>query len=113
MKPTPLSRFAVFAALALAGFAAHADDIDIYTGNASGAPPNLLVIFDNSAAADGKLPATLTCPAVPNPGGPALPAATINDPTKNFGFEQCGMYDAVQSILVDPVLLGRINLGLR
>ena len=88
-----------FAALALASLGARADDIDIYTGLQSGAAPNLLIILDNSAAADAS--STFTCTTL-----------KVNDPTKNLGFEQCGLYNAVSALGNDPVLKGNINLGL-
>lgn len=83
----------------LASFPARADDIDIYQGTASGASPNLLIVLDNSAAADAS--SSFTCAAL-----------TVNDPTKNLGFEQCGLYSAVKAISTDASLNGNVNLGL-
>jgi len=97
-KLNSVSRLAAAAMLALTGLAAHADDIDIYAGTFSGDIPNLLIILDNSAASDAS--STYTCSAM-----------TPNDPTKNLGFEQCGLYSAVNSISGTD-LQGAVNLGL-
>jgi len=104
-KLTSLSRRAVGATLVLAGFAAHADDIDIYAGTTSGGIPNLLMILDNSAAAD----ATSSYQCKDSAGNVIL---AVNDPSKNLGFEQCGLYAAVKSITSDSTLKNNINLGL-
>lgn len=98
-KPAPLWQLGALAVLVLASTGARADDIDIYQGTASGAAPNLLMILDNSAAADAS--STFTCSNL-----------SVNDPTKNLGFEQCGLYGAVQSIASDASLNGNVNLGL-
>ena len=93
---------AVALAAALAAGTARAEDIDIYQGKTTGGKPNLLIILDNAAAANADGP-TLTCDA---------PGLTVNDPMKNFGFEQCGLYTAVQSLGSNTDLLGNVNLGL-
>lgn len=98
-RPSKWAARALFAVLALAGAGARADDIDIYQGIQSGVAPNLLIILDNSAAADAS--STFSCTTL-----------TVNDPGKNLGFEQCGLYNAVSAIGKDPVLNGNINLGL-
>ena len=88
--------------LALAGLAAsgvRAEDIDIYQGNAVGGTPNLLIILDNAAAANANT--TFTCSAL-----------TVSDPGTNFGFEQCGLYGAVQGLSQNATLKGNLNLGL-
>jgi type IV pilus assembly protein PilY1 len=85
--------------LALVGVAIHAEDIDIYQGVGTGSPPNLLLILDNSAAADAS--STFTCSAL-----------TVNDPGKNLGFEQCGLYSAISAITDSTALKDHINLGL-
>lgn len=99
MKASQLKKWTVLMALALAGLAARAEDIDIYQGGQTGGPPNLLIILDNAAAASAS--SSYTCTA----------AVTVNDPDKNLGFEQCGLYDAVSSIKGSS-LEGNINLGL-
>jgi type IV pilus assembly protein PilY1 len=98
-RPSNFWRLGALALVALAGTGARADDIDIYQGTTSGAAPNLLMILDNSAAADAS--STFTCPGL-----------TVNNPTKNLGFEQCGLYSAVKSVGTDAALNGNINLGL-
>ncbi|RZL89613.1 MAG: pilus assembly protein PilY [Variovorax sp.] len=97
--PFSFSRLSIPALLALAAFAAQAEDIDIYQGIAAGAAPNMLIVLDNSAAADAS--SSFTCSSL-----------TVNDPGKNLGFEQCGLYSAVSSIGNDASLNGNINLGL-
>ncbi|HKX41949.1 MAG TPA: pilus assembly protein PilY, partial [Burkholderiaceae bacterium] len=92
-------RVAGAALLLLASFAAQADDIDIYQGITGGGIPNMLIILDNSAAADAS--SSFQCSAL-----------TVNDPTKNLGFEQCGLYSAIQGIGSNAQLNGNISLGL-
>lgn len=94
-----LPRIGALALLALVTLAAHAEDIQIYQGTAGGTAPNMLIILDNSAAADAST--SFTCSSL-----------TVNDPGKNLGFEQCGLYSAVNSIGTDAALNGNINLGL-
>ncbi|MBO9646964.1 MAG: pilus assembly protein PilY [Variovorax sp.] len=94
------------ALLTLTGAVAHAEDIDIYQGISTGGSANLLVVLDNAAAADAK--STYTC-SLQTPAGAAF---TVNDPTKNLGFEQCGLYGAVKGLGADASLNGKINLGL-
>ena len=87
--------------LALCALQGHTEDIDIYNGVQSNAPPNLLMILDNSAAADSSVN-SFTCPVanLPFDGG------------KVFGIDKCAIYNAVSSIVSNPVLYGNINLGL-
>lgn len=93
------SRVCALALLALAPLVAVAEDIDIYQGTTSGTAPNLLIFLDNSAASDAS--STFTCTSL-----------TVNDPGKNLGFEQCGLYSAVSGIATNSALNGNINLGL-
>jgi len=98
-KPSNFWQLGALALLALASAGARADDIDIYQGTASGSAPNLLMILDNSAAASAS--SSFTCPDL-----------TVKDPSKNLGFEQCGLYSAVKSVATDASLNGNISLGL-
>ncbi|HSV61505.1 MAG TPA: PilC/PilY family type IV pilus protein [Variovorax sp.] len=83
----------------LGGGAAHAEDIDIYQGTTTGGAPNLLIVFDNAAAASAS--SSFTCDSL-----------TVNDPGKNLGFEQCGLYSAVKALGADASLNANLNLGL-
>jgi type IV pilus assembly protein PilY1 len=99
MRPTYFFRLGAAALLSLAGAAAQAEDIDIYQGTTSGGAPNMLIILDNAAAASAS--SSFTCPGL-----------TVNDPSKNLGFEQCGLHSAVSAIGTNAALNGNINLGL-
>ncbi len=92
-------RLGALALIALSGAGARAEDIDIYQGTASSGAANLLIILDNSAAASAS--STFPCSALP-----------VNDPNKNLGFEQCGLYAAVRSLGTNTSLNGNLNLGL-
>lgn len=88
--------------LSMGAQCASADDIDIYTGSTvNGAASNLLIILDNAAAWDANQ--TFTCT------GFTVPASNVG---KNSGFEQCGLYNAVNAISSSSSLLGNIKLGL-
>lgn len=99
MKPASLRQVGALALVALASASARAEDIDIYQGVATGGEANLLIILDNAAATSAS--SSYTCTAL-----------TVNDPNKNLGFEQCGLYSAVKSLGNDAVLNGQLNLGL-
>ena len=99
MKSMRFLKWAALTAFVITGLAAHAEDIDIYQGGQTGTKPNLLFILDNAAAASAS--SSFTCSTL-----------AVNDPTKNFGFEQCGLYSAVASITSTPPLSNNINLGL-
>jgi len=99
MRPSLISQLGALALLTLASAAVRAEDIDIYQGTSSGAAPNMLIILDNAAAASAS--SSFTCPSL-----------TVNDPSKNLGFEQCGLYSAVSAIGTNKALNGNINLGL-
>lgn len=99
MRPPYLFRLGAAALLALTGTAVQAEDIDIYQGTTTGAAPNMLIILDNAAAASAS--SSFSCPGL-----------TVNDPSKNLGFEQCGLHGAVSAIGTNAALNGNINLGL-
>lgn len=99
MKPELLRQVGALALIAIASAGARAEDIDIYQGTATGGNANLLIILDNAAAASAS--SSFTCSAL-----------TVNDPNKNLGFEQCGLYSAVKSLGSDASLNGQLNLGL-
>lgn len=99
MKTPHLANSLLLSGLLAASLAAHAEDIDIYGGLQGASQPNLLIIFDNAAAASAS--SSFTCAAL-----------TVNDPGKNFGFEQCGLYTAIKAIGQDTVLNGNVSLGL-
>jgi type IV pilus assembly protein PilY1 len=92
-------------ALAVASVTVQAEDIDIYQGIEGGGRPNLLIILDNSAAADASLGAAYR-------GCTTAPTLVINDPTKNFGFMQCGLYSAIDKLGQNKELKGKLDLGL-
>ncbi|KGH03127.1 hypothetical protein P608_25755, partial [Comamonas thiooxydans] len=64
---------------------AHAEDIDIYNGAASGSSSNLVIVLDNAAASSAN--AAFTCGAL-----------SVKDPGTSFGFEQCGLYGALTGL---------------
>lgn len=81
----------------------HAEDIDLYTGTpVNGGQPNLLMLLDNAKAWDGAV--TFTCPTAN--------VVSSNNAGKDVGFEQCALYQAVTAIGTNPVLTGKINMGL-
>ncbi len=102
-------------ALMAAQMLAHAEDIDIYGGTQTGSASNLVIVFDNAAAASAS--STFTCPTFPAPDSTFKP----NDPGKNLGFEQCGLYGALVGLgsmlknqqAADPTITQLpLNLGL-
>lgn len=86
----------VFSALATG--MVHAEDIDIY-GNHEAGTSNVLVILDNAAAASGN--SSFICSAL-----------AVNDPNKNFGFEQCGLYSSILDLSQDPAIQESMKVGL-
>lgn len=106
MNKSTFQHLGALALMAAATTAVHAEDIDIYQGISTGGAANLLVVLDNAAAASAN--STFTCD-VKTPSDAAL---SVNDPTKNLGFEQCGLYGAVRGLATDASLNGHINLGL-
>ena len=79
------------------------EDIDLYTGAPiNGGSPNLLIMLDNASAWDGAV--SFTCPTTG--------VVSSNNSGKDVGFEQCSLYQAVTAIGTNPVLLGKINMGL-
>lgn len=102
MKPLHLAKLILVSLLAMASQCALADDIDIYTGSTeNSSASNLLIILDNAAAWDANQ--TFTC------SGFTVPANNVG---RNSGFEQCGLYNAVNAIGSSGSLLGNIKLGL-
>lgn len=99
MNTPYLAKSLVLTGLLAFGLGAHAEDIEIYGGLNGASKPNVLIVLDNSAAASAS--STFTCSAL-----------TVNDPGKNLGFEQCGLYSAVKAIGQDPILNGSVSLGL-
>lgn len=82
---------------------AAADDIDLYTGApVAGGQPDLLVMLDNAKAWDGAV--SFTCPTAG--------VVSSNNAGKDVGFEQCALYQALSSIAANPLLAGKINMGL-
>ncbi|AHX15436.1 pilus assembly protein PilY [Dyella jiangningensis] len=106
LKRSPLSRLLSALAcstllLTLPGLAL-GDDIDLYTGApANGGKPNVLLAIDNAAAWD----ATVSIPAAAN-----CPSWITG--TKDADFIRCGLYKAVTGLGTNPLLAGKINMGL-
>jgi len=102
MKPSRFALSILLPMLVLASGAARADDIDLYAGSvANGAASNLLIILDNASAWNANQ--SYTC------NGFTVPTNNVG---KNVGFEQCGLYNAVNAIGNSSSLLGNIKLGL-
>jgi type IV pilus assembly protein PilY1 len=81
----------------------HTDDIDLYTGApVAGGKPDLLVLLDNASAWNGA--ANFSC----NTSG----VVSSNNAGKDVGFEQCALYEALSAIAGNPLLTGKINMGL-
>ena len=79
-----------------------AEDIDVFVGGASSASnPRVLIMLDNAAAWDAA--ASFTCPDNNVVGS--------NNTSKDVGFEQCALYEAMKGIGNSPALLGKINIG--
>jgi type IV pilus assembly protein PilY1 len=98
-----LRRLAFAAALLAVPGLSFAEDIDLYTGAPiNGGSPNLLILLDNASAWDGAV--SFSCPS----NG----VVSSNNANKDVGFEQCSLYQAVTAIGSNPVLLGKINMGL-
>ncbi|MBT2119242.1 pilus assembly protein PilY [Dyella sp. LX-66] len=98
-----LRRLACAAALLAVPGLALSEDIDLYTGApVNGGSPNLLILLDNAAAWNGSV--NFTCPTAG--------VVSSNNAGKDVGFEQCSLYQAVTAIGTNPVLLGKINMGL-
>lgn len=69
----------------------HAEDIDIYGSTGASGSSNLVIILDNAAATNANSTYTCDTSSWPAPDDTFAP----NDPSKNFGFEQCGLYGAL------------------
>ena len=82
---------------------ASAEDIDLYTGlQPEAGKPNVLIVLDNASAWNAS--ANFTC----STSG----VVSSNNANTDAGAEQCALYNAVNSILKSPTLLGNINLGI-
>ena len=96
------STLALFAALAASG--ARAADTDLFSGiSTEGTPPNLLVILDNSGAWNSNI--SFNCTAA----GLTIPAGNVNTAG---GFEQCALYNVLNTVALTPALVGQFNMGL-
>ncbi len=94
---------ALFTAMAASG--ARAADTDLFSGiQASGVPPNVLVVLDNSGAWNSNV--SFNCPSSV---GLTLPAGNVNTAG---GFEQCALYSVMNNIATNTALLGAFNLGM-
>ncbi|TAN13149.1 MAG: pilus assembly protein PilY [Burkholderiaceae bacterium] len=80
--------------VAFLAWPAHAEDIDIYGSTSGGGSSNLVIILDNAAAASAN--STYSCPTDGWPDSDKT--FKPNDPTANFGFEQCGLYGALAGL---------------
>lgn len=106
LKRSPLGRLLSAMAcstllLALPGLAL-GDDIDLYTGApVNGGKPNVLLAIDNAAAWD----ANVTIPTAAN-----CPSWITG--SKDADFIRCGLYKAVTGLGTNPLLAGKINMGL-
>src|SRR6266568_751038 len=97
------SALALFTAMAACG--ARAADTDLFSGiQASGVPPNVLVVLDNSGAWNSNV--SFNCPSSV---GLTLPAGNANTAG---GFEQCALYSVMNNIATNTALLGAFNMGM-
>jgi len=97
------SALALFTAMAASG--ARAADTDLFSGiQASGVPPNVLVVLDNSGAWNSNV--SFNCPSSV---GLTLPAGNVNTAG---GFEQCALYSVMNNIATNTALLGAFNMGM-
>src|SRR6266568_1239001 len=99
----------LFSALALftamAASVVRAADTDLFSGiQASGVPPNVLVVLDNSGAWNSNV--SFNCPSSV---GLTLPAGNVNTAG---GFEQCALYSVMNNIATNTALLGAFNMGM-
>ncbi len=81
------------------------DDIDLYTGApVNGGKPNVLLAIDNAAAWDASvtIPTAANCPSW----------TTSSNKTSDADFIRCGLYKAVTGLGTNPLLTGKINMGL-
>lgn len=109
LKRSPLSRLLSALAcstllLSLPGLAL-GEDIDLYTGApANGGKPNVLLVIDNAAAWDASvtIPTAANCPSW----------TTSAKKTSDSDFIRCGLYKSVAGLGGNPLLTGKINMGL-
>lgn len=111
----PLIRAAcLLAAVAAFPCASLAEDIDIYGGSLTGGSSNLVIVLDNSSAANANT--RVNCPTF----APEAPFSPI-DSRENFGYEICGLFGGLVGL--DQMLTARkaadasvtslpLNLGL-
>ncbi|SEA21133.1 hypothetical protein [Variovorax sp. YR216] len=102
MKSSHFVKLLLACAVALTGFAARADDIDIYGGTPNGPTPNILIIVDNTSSNDAAY--TSSCPF--SASAPNLPNSTLLD------MVYCSVYGAIDAIRTQPALLAKLNIGL-
>lgn len=102
MKSSLLLKLALACSIVLAGFAARAEDIDIYGGVPAGAAANVLIIVDNTSSNDANYPSS--CPF--SAAAPNLPNSTLLD------MVYCSVYGAINAIKNQPTLYGKLNIGL-
>jgi type IV pilus assembly protein PilY1 len=102
MKSSILIKLGLACAIVLAGFAARAEDIDIYGGISGSTAPNVLIIVDNTSSNDANYPSS--CPFSASP--PNLPNITLLD------MVYCSVYGALDAIKTQPALLSKLNVGL-
>jgi type IV pilus assembly protein PilY1 len=99
MRFSRLPAIVLLAALAAAAPPARAEDIDIFGQVATdGIKPNVLIVLDSAASNDAAF--NSTCPL------PGIPGDKLMDSV------QCAIAVAANSLLTQPTLLGKINLGL-
>jgi type IV pilus assembly protein PilY1 len=88
----------------IASGTAQADDIDLFSGiSDQTTKPNVLVVLDNSGAWNSNV--SFTCPST------VLTLPNGNENTAG-GFEQCAIYNVLQSISLNTALLGNFNMGM-
>jgi len=102
MKSSLLLKLGLACLMALAGFSARADDIDIYGGIPGGSSANVLIIVDNTSSNDAAYASN--CPF--SAQTPNLPNATLLD------MVYCSIYGAIDAIKSQPTLYGKLNIGL-
>jgi type IV pilus assembly protein PilY1 len=96
-------KLAALAFLTLSSAAAHADDIDLYSGaTANGTNPNVIILVDSRGLDDANF--NFTCPY-------AIVGGTTTGKTL-FDMIQCSLYGSLEAIKTQPSLLGKLNIGL-
>ena len=81
-----------------------ATDIDLFSGiAATGSNPNLLFVLDNSGAWNAS--ASFSCPST-------VMTLSANNQNTAGGFEQCSLYNVLQTVTTNTYLVGKLNMGL-